>query len=160
MRVGILLQDGARPRTTVSTHRKLEQLNWRTLEHHFYSPNLRSFNFHVFATLQEALGSQRFNDDVDVEIHVYNWRWTQATSYQSYLGKMCFESRSICRKITCFFLSNQFRLYFKTQIPACIEKGGGENKWLPHHIKKHSKSNSLFWAHINFITLNKHISFV
>lgn len=77
----ILLQDNARPHTAALTNEKLEALSWTTLEHPPYSPDLSPCDYHLFGPLKEALGGQRFDNDVAVEDFVRNWLMMQPSSF-------------------------------------------------------------------------------
>lgn len=77
----ILLQDNARPHTAALSMTKIETLSWTTLEHPPYSPDLSPCDYHLFGPMKEALGGQRFDDDVAVEDFVRNWLMAQPRSF-------------------------------------------------------------------------------
>ena len=60
---------------------KLVQLYWTALEHPPYSPGLSPCDYHMFGPLKEALGGQRFDDDVQIENFVRNWLQTRPLSF-------------------------------------------------------------------------------
>jgi histone-lysine N-methyltransferase SETMAR len=63
------------------TRQKIEDLFWTTLEHPPYSPDLSPCDYHLFGPLKEALGEQRFGDDVAVEAFVRKWLVSQPPSF-------------------------------------------------------------------------------
>lgn len=77
----LLLHDNARPHTAAATQQKLVEMNWKTLDHPPYSPDLSPCDFHMFGPLKEALGGKRFETNDQVETFVRNWLDTRPTSF-------------------------------------------------------------------------------
>lgn len=77
----ILLHDNARLHTAAQTRQKIEDLFWNTLEHPPYSPDLSPCDYHLFGPLKEALGKQRFDDNVAVKAFAREWLVSQPPSF-------------------------------------------------------------------------------
>ena len=77
----LLLHNNARPHSAAITQEKLAEMNWTVLEHPPYSPNLSPCDYHMFGPLKEALGGQRFDDDVQVENFLRKWLQTSPPSF-------------------------------------------------------------------------------
>lgn len=69
----LLLHDNARPYTANQKQQKLAELFWIALEHPSYSPNLSPCDYHMFGSLKEMLGGERFDGNERVEQFVCNW---------------------------------------------------------------------------------------
>jgi hypothetical protein len=53
----ILQHDNARPHTANMTKGAIQKLDWETLPHPPYSPDLASSDYHFFRSLQQSAGS-------------------------------------------------------------------------------------------------------
>jgi hypothetical protein len=56
----LLLQDKARPHTSLRTAEGIETVEWSLLPHGPYSPDLAPSDFHLFGPLKDALRGRRF----------------------------------------------------------------------------------------------------
>ncbi|KAK6747273.1 hypothetical protein RB195_000466 [Necator americanus] len=63
----ILLHDNARPHVSLITRQKLHELNYETLDHPPYSPDLSPTDFHFFKHLDIFLQEKHFRNQDDVE---------------------------------------------------------------------------------------------
>jgi histone-lysine N-methyltransferase SETMAR len=71
---GVLLQhDNARPHTARATHERIQELQWKLLEHPLYSPELAPSDFHLFSPLKNPLDGRCFADEEEVETEVRKW---------------------------------------------------------------------------------------
>jgi hypothetical protein len=66
-RRALLHHDNARPHTARAPQDRIQELQWKLLEHLPYSPDLAPNDFHLFGPLKNHLGSRCFNDDEEVE---------------------------------------------------------------------------------------------
>jgi histone-lysine N-methyltransferase SETMAR len=58
---GVLLhRDNARPHTFRATQERIQELQWKRLEHPPYSPDLAPSDFHLFSPLKKNRGGKRF----------------------------------------------------------------------------------------------------
>ncbi|XP_068085718.1 centrosomal protein of 164 kDa [Anabrus simplex] len=69
----IRLHGSVRPHAAALTQEKLEEIHWTPLEYPPYSPDLSSWNYHLFGQLKQDLGGQQFNDDASVEEFMRIW---------------------------------------------------------------------------------------
>ncbi|GBN45965.1 Histone-lysine N-methyltransferase SETMAR [Araneus ventricosus] len=77
----LLLHDNARPHTAAQTRALLASFGWEVLDHHPYSPDLATSDFHLFCHLKHHLGGNHYNDDERVKTAVTSWLLEQATSF-------------------------------------------------------------------------------
>jgi histone-lysine N-methyltransferase SETMAR len=63
-------------------------MSWTALEHPPYSPDLSPCDYHMFGTLKEALGGQRFDDDEQVENFMHKWLQTRPPFYNTGIKKL------------------------------------------------------------------------
>ncbi|CAH0400875.1 unnamed protein product [Chilo suppressalis] len=55
---------------SLATQQKLRELDWEVLMHPPYSPDLAPFDFHLFWSLQNSLGSVRLTSREDWQNHL------------------------------------------------------------------------------------------
>lgn len=65
----LFLHDNARPHTSKETVAKLKQLEWETLKHPPYSPDLSPSDYHLFHSMKGKLRGQHFHS----EMELINW---------------------------------------------------------------------------------------
>ncbi|GFY02127.1 histone-lysine N-methyltransferase SETMAR [Trichonephila clavipes] len=63
-------QDNARPHTSLVTRQKLLQLEWDTMPHPPYSPDLAPSDYYLFRSLQNFLDGKTFTSNEKVENHL------------------------------------------------------------------------------------------
>ncbi|GFX87501.1 mariner Mos1 transposase [Trichonephila clavipes] len=63
-------QDNARPHTSLVTHQKLLQLEWDTMPHPQYSPDLAPSDYYLFRSLQNFLDGKTFTSNEEVKNHL------------------------------------------------------------------------------------------
>ncbi|KAK6764268.1 hypothetical protein RB195_024548 [Necator americanus] len=63
----ILLHDNARPHVSLITRQKLHELNYESLDHPPYSPDLSPTDFHFFKHLDNFLQEKHFRNQDDAE---------------------------------------------------------------------------------------------
>ncbi|XP_035733466.1 uncharacterized protein LOC118446641 [Vespa mandarinia] len=59
----VFLEDNARPHTSLISRQKLLQLEWDTMSHPPYSPDLASSDYYLFRALQNFLDSETFTSN-------------------------------------------------------------------------------------------------
>ncbi|CAF0886731.1 unnamed protein product [Adineta ricciae] len=64
--------DNARPHVAKLTHKKLLKLEWITLPHPSYSPDLAPTDYHFFRSLSNYLGEKKFDDENDLRAELAN----------------------------------------------------------------------------------------
>ena len=67
------LQDNARPHVAKSTREKILRLECVTLLHPSYSPDLAAKFYHLFRSLSNYLGKEKFDDKNDLKMYVVNF---------------------------------------------------------------------------------------
>lgn len=65
----VFLQDNARPHTSLVTRQKLLQLEWDTMPHPPYSPDLAPSDYYLFRSLQNFLDDKSFTSNEEVKNH-------------------------------------------------------------------------------------------
>ncbi|GFU05964.1 mariner Mos1 transposase [Trichonephila clavipes] len=63
-------QDNARPHTSLVTRQKLLQLEWDTVPHPPYSPDLTPSDYYLFRSLQNFLDRKTFTSNEEVKNHL------------------------------------------------------------------------------------------
>ncbi|GFX47013.1 mariner Mos1 transposase [Trichonephila clavipes] len=63
-------QDNARPHTSLVTRQKLLQLEWDTMPHPPYFPDLAPSDYYLFVSLQKFLDGKTFTSNEDVKNHL------------------------------------------------------------------------------------------
>ncbi|GFU24600.1 histone-lysine N-methyltransferase SETMAR [Trichonephila clavipes] len=63
-------QDNARPHTSLVTRQKLLQLEWDTMPHPPYSPDLETSDYYLFRSLQKFLDGKNFTSNEEVKNHL------------------------------------------------------------------------------------------
>ncbi|CAK9801764.1 Histone-lysine N-methyltransferase SETMAR [Anthophora plagiata] len=63
-------QDNARPHTSLVTRQKLLQLEWDTMPHPPYSPDLAPSDYYFFRSLQNFLDGKTFTLNEEVKNHL------------------------------------------------------------------------------------------
>ncbi|GFW45188.1 histone-lysine N-methyltransferase SETMAR [Trichonephila clavipes] len=63
-------QDNARPHTSLVSRQKLLQLEWDTMPHPPYSPDLAPSNYYLFRSLQNFLDGKTFTSNEEVKNHL------------------------------------------------------------------------------------------
>lgn len=82
LRKGVLfLQDNARPHTSVATMRVIKSLNWVTLPHPPYSPDIALSDFYLFRLLQNHLSGARFISSEDAKNEVDDFFSTRDSDF-------------------------------------------------------------------------------
>ncbi|KAJ4438176.1 hypothetical protein ANN_14115 [Periplaneta americana] len=66
----IFLHDNARPHTARRTATKLQEFNWKVLDHPPCSPDFAPSDYHLFMHMKTWLGSKRFDDDEELKTSV------------------------------------------------------------------------------------------
>jgi histone-lysine N-methyltransferase SETMAR len=77
----VFLHDNARPHTARRTLTELQKFNWQVLDHPPYSPDLAPSDYHLFMNMKKPLGSQRFDDDEELQSSVVEWLQSQAVEF-------------------------------------------------------------------------------
>lgn len=67
------LHDNARPHVAKSTRKKLLKLRWMTIPHPTYSPDLTPTDYHLFHSLANYLGEEKFHDETDIKRDIDNF---------------------------------------------------------------------------------------
>ncbi|GFU63328.1 histone-lysine N-methyltransferase SETMAR [Trichonephila clavipes] len=62
----LLLHDNARPHVARVARKTIQQLDWETLCHHPYSPDLASSEYHLFHSLDNHFRGKSFTNEADV----------------------------------------------------------------------------------------------
>ncbi|EGI67225.1 Mariner Mos1 transposase [Acromyrmex echinatior] len=65
----ILRHDNARPHVAAPIKTYMETLNWEVLPHPPYSPDIASFDYHLFRSMTHGLSEQHFTSYEDTK----NW---------------------------------------------------------------------------------------
>ena len=68
-----ILQDMARPHVANSNREKLLKLEWITMPHPPYFPDLAATDYHLFRSLSNHLREKKFDDENDVKINLINF---------------------------------------------------------------------------------------
>ena len=69
----VLLHGNARSHVSRITHVKKAKFKWEQLDHPLYSPDMSSYDFHVFGPLKKYLKGQRLNSDDELKDAVKDW---------------------------------------------------------------------------------------
>jgi histone-lysine N-methyltransferase SETMAR len=69
----VLLHDNDPLHTAAGTRALLEQFNWELSDHHPYSPDLASSDYHLFTCLKNWLRSQHFINNEELMEGVKTW---------------------------------------------------------------------------------------
>lgn len=69
----VFLQDYATPHTAGVTQELLRKFKWEVWRHPPYSPDLAPCDYHLFGSLKQDLGGQRFATDNEVQEAVSKW---------------------------------------------------------------------------------------
>jgi hypothetical protein len=77
----LLLHDILRPHTAAATVTTVQKLEFGTINHTPYSPDLILSDLHMFGMLKEALRGQRFHSGDKVKEMVYFWHQQQAKTF-------------------------------------------------------------------------------
>jgi histone-lysine N-methyltransferase SETMAR len=77
----VLLCDNARPHTAARTRALPEHVNWELFDHPPYSPDLAPNDYRLFTYLKNLLGSQRFNNNVELMEGVRTWLSSQTADF-------------------------------------------------------------------------------
>lgn len=77
----ILLHDNARPHTGKTVKETLTQLEWETLPHPAYSPDIAPSDYHLFRSMQHGLSGTRFRNVEEVREWVDEWIASKQTSF-------------------------------------------------------------------------------
>jgi hypothetical protein len=96
----LLHHDNARSHTARATQERIQELQWKLLEHPPYRPDLATSVFHLFDPLKNHLGGKRFVDDEEVETEVRKWLRQQRTAKAMGQVYQCWWK--ICREINVF----------------------------------------------------------
>jgi histone-lysine N-methyltransferase SETMAR len=83
VRGALLHHDNARPRTARAIQERIQELQWRLLEHPPYSPNLTPSDFHLFGPLKNHLSGKYFVDDEEAETVVWKWLRQQSKDFNA-----------------------------------------------------------------------------
>uniref|UniRef100_A0A8R1EED8 HTH_48 domain-containing protein n=1 Tax=Caenorhabditis japonica TaxID=281687 RepID=A0A8R1EED8_CAEJA len=76
-----LLHDDARPHVTKATQAKLQELNWDTVPHPPYSPDITSSDYHLFRPLKLFLKEMRFAKYEDLKMAVFDFFDSQSAAF-------------------------------------------------------------------------------
>ena len=77
----VLLHDNAHPHTAASTVETLQKLNFEVLAHPSYSPDLASWDYHLFGPLREVLRGRRFTSDQELKEAMHAWLAAQLKTF-------------------------------------------------------------------------------
>jgi hypothetical protein len=94
-----LLHDNARTHSAAHTKETFKVLKIEALDHPQYSPNIATFDFHLFGPLKKALRGRRFADDDKVTIALPDWLRTKKKLFLGGIRKLvegstaCIENR-------------------------------------------------------------------
>jgi transposase len=77
----VFLHGNARPHTARRTLTELQKFNWEVFDHPPYSPDLAPSDYHLFTNMKKWLGSQRFDDDEELQSSVVEWLQSQEVEF-------------------------------------------------------------------------------
>ncbi|KAJ4439139.1 hypothetical protein ANN_15096 [Periplaneta americana] len=77
----IFLHDNTRPHTACRTATKLQEFNWKVLDHPPCSPDFAPSDYHLFMHMKTWLGSKRLDDDEELKTSVVGWLQSQAAEF-------------------------------------------------------------------------------
>lgn len=67
------LHDNARPHVANATRLKLLQLGWEVLPHPPYSPDLAPSDYHLFTSLNSAMGDKDFDNEAELDLWLHDF---------------------------------------------------------------------------------------
>uniref|UniRef100_A0A8R1DZ90 Transposase n=1 Tax=Caenorhabditis japonica TaxID=281687 RepID=A0A8R1DZ90_CAEJA len=76
-----LLHDNARPHVAKDTQEKLQELNWDTIPHPPYSPDIAPSDYHLFRPLKLFLKEKRFAKYEDLRMAVFDFFDSQSAAF-------------------------------------------------------------------------------
>uniref|UniRef100_A0A8R1IFI2 Transposase n=2 Tax=Caenorhabditis japonica TaxID=281687 RepID=A0A8R1IFI2_CAEJA len=76
-----LLHDNARPHVAKATQEKLQELNWDTVPHPPYSPDIAPSDYHLFRPLKLFLKEKRFAKYEDLKMAVFDFFYSQSAAF-------------------------------------------------------------------------------
>uniref|UniRef100_A0A8R1ES52 Histone-lysine N-methyltransferase SETMAR n=1 Tax=Caenorhabditis japonica TaxID=281687 RepID=A0A8R1ES52_CAEJA len=76
-----LLHDNMRPHVAKATKAKLQELNWDTVPHPPYSPDIASSDYHLFRPLKMFLKEKRFAKYEDLKMAVFDFFDSQSAAF-------------------------------------------------------------------------------
>uniref|UniRef100_A0A8R1DVR7 Histone-lysine N-methyltransferase SETMAR n=1 Tax=Caenorhabditis japonica TaxID=281687 RepID=A0A8R1DVR7_CAEJA len=76
-----LLHDNARPHVAKATQAKLKELNWDTVPHPPYSPDIEPSDYHLFRPLNLFLKEKRFAKYEDLKMAVFDFFDSQSAAF-------------------------------------------------------------------------------
>jgi histone-lysine N-methyltransferase SETMAR len=79
----VLLPDNAHSHTAAHTVVTLKKLNFEVLEHPSYSPVLAASDYHLFDSIQQALGGRQFTAEQQLKEMVHVWSVSQPKAFYS-----------------------------------------------------------------------------
>lgn len=77
----VLLHDNASPHIAISVKEVLRELQWETLPHPPYSPDLAPSDYHLFRSMQHGLSGQHFPEHEDVRKWLVEWFDTKGEKF-------------------------------------------------------------------------------
>uniref|UniRef100_A0A670Y7B2 Mos1 transposase HTH domain-containing protein n=1 Tax=Pseudonaja textilis TaxID=8673 RepID=A0A670Y7B2_PSETE len=77
----LFLHDNARPHTANHTREVLNAFKWEIFPHPPYSPDLAPSDYHLFPRMKTWLGTQRFDNDAELQAGVTDWLKSQAAEF-------------------------------------------------------------------------------